>query len=99
MCFLSFISFLLLPTPLDSITWQVSPGWEQEGLESWTLDAPSAGIYTVSGCTVEPFEELTLDMSGGRTYMAQTTTLGFLSVIPSCLIRLANLLTMLLCCQ
>jgi hypothetical protein len=62
MCFLSFISFLLLPTPLDSITWQVSPGWEQEGLESWTLDAPSAGIYTVSGCTVEPFEELTLDM-------------------------------------
>ena len=62
MCLLSFISFLLLPTPLDSITWQVSPGWEQEGLESWTLDAPSAGIYTVSGCTVEPFEELTLDM-------------------------------------
>ena len=62
MCLLPIISFLLLPNPLDSITWQVSSGWEQEGLESWTLDAPSAGIYTVSGCTVEPFEELNLDM-------------------------------------
>ena len=62
MCLLSIISFLLLPTPIDSITWQVSSGWEQEGFESWTLDAPSAGIYTVSGCTLEPFAELTLDM-------------------------------------
>ena len=62
MCLLSIISFLLLPTPLDSITWQVSPGWEQDGFESWTLEAPSAGIYTISGCTVEPFEELILDM-------------------------------------
>ena len=62
MCLLSIISFLSLPIPIDSITWQVSSGWEQESYESWTLDAPSAGIYRVYGCTVEPFEELTLDM-------------------------------------
>ena len=62
MCLLSIISFLSLPIPLDSITWQVSSGWEQESFESWTLDAPSAGIYRVYGCTVDPFEELTLDM-------------------------------------
>jgi hypothetical protein len=62
MCLLSIISFLSLPIPIDSITWQVSSGWEQESFESWTLDAPSAGIYRVYGCTVEPFEELTLDM-------------------------------------
>ena len=62
MCLLSIISLLSLTTPSDSITWQVSSGWEQESFESWTLDAPSAGIYRVYGCTVEPFEELTLDM-------------------------------------
>ena len=63
MCLLSMISFLLLPTPLDSITWQISSGWEQVSLDSWVLDAHSAGVYRVYGCTIEPFEELTLDMS------------------------------------
>jgi len=62
MCLLSIISLLSLTTPSDSITWQVSSGWEQESFESWTLDAPSAGMYRVYGCTTEPFEELTLDM-------------------------------------
>ena len=62
MCLLSIIPFLLIPSPLDSMNWQVSSGWAQESLESWTLDAPSAGVYRIYGCTSEPFEELTLEM-------------------------------------
>jgi hypothetical protein len=60
MCLLSIISFLLVPT--DSITWHISPGWEQESSESWVLDAPSAGVYRIYGCVSEPFEKITLDM-------------------------------------
>ena len=60
MCLLSIISFLLVPT--DSITWHISPGWEQESFESWVLDAPSAGVYRIYGCVSEPFEKITLDM-------------------------------------
>lgn len=44
------------------MNWQVSSGWAQGPLESWTLDAPSAGVYRIYGCTSEPFEELTIEM-------------------------------------
>ncbi len=62
MYLLSVISFLSAPVSSDSVTWQISSGWEQEGLESWTLDAPSAGMYRICGCAEEAFEEFRFDM-------------------------------------